>query len=156
MNWPHVHLALNHLPVIGVPALLVLLAVAVGRRDRWWTRLLLGLIAALCLGSIAIKFTGDFAREALARLPGLDDSLVSRHEQAADQATTAVFLALLAALAGLWASRGQRPLPMPAAVAMFLLMAVATGLLLRTANTGGQIRHPEIRPGYAAPAAPQR
>lgn len=153
MDWPHVHLALNHLPVVGLPILLGLLAMAVGRGDRWWTRLLLGALALLCVGGIGIQFTGDFARQALARVPGLDDSLVTRHEQAADQATTALFLGLLACLAAGWMSRGQRPIPRAAALGALALLAVAGGLLVRAANTGGQIRHPEIRPGYAPPAA---
>ncbi|MFM7103104.1 MAG: hypothetical protein ACKOET_03190 [Verrucomicrobiota bacterium] len=153
MDWPHVHLALNHLPVVGLPVLLGLLTVALGRGDRWWTRLLLGALAALGLASIGIQFTGDLARQSLARWPGLDDSLVTRHEQAADQATTALFLGLLACVAGGWMSRGQRPIPRVAALGTLALLAVACGLLVRAAHTGGQIRHPEIRPGYAPPAA---
>ena len=33
MNWAHLHLALNHVPVIGLPIVLLLLAWAILRRS---------------------------------------------------------------------------------------------------------------------------
>jgi len=154
MNWVHLHLALNHVPVLGVFFGGALLAVGLARRSDELQRVSLWALALLAAASIAIKFTGDFAAEALATEPRavqLDKNLLNAHEQSADQATTGVFLLGLAAAAGLVAARGGRPVPRWA-VLVALLLALATFLLMaRTANVGGQLRHPEI---HRPPATP--
>lgn len=153
MNWIHLHLALNHVPVLGVLFGGALLAVGLARRSDELQRVSLWALALLAAAAIAIKFTGDFAAEALATQPGveLNKDLLNAHEQSADQATTGVFLLGLAAAAGLVAARGGRPVPRWA-VLTALLLALATFLLMaRTANVGGQLRHPEI---HRPPATP--
>ena len=91
MDWHHLHLALNHLPVIGTPCLLALLLWAWRRRQNETLRLALWLFVLLAAVSIGIKFTGDFANAAVGKNPGFDHAIIDRHEQAADQATTSVF-----------------------------------------------------------------
>ena len=146
MNWPHVHLALNHVPVLGTAFLGLLLITAIARRSDELKRVSLWGLFLLAALSIPIKFTGDFASESLQLRPELNAALVSHHEQTADQATTGVFIMGLLALAGLIAARRGKPVP-PWAVVSVLIVTLATfGLMLRTANSGGQIRHPEIRP----------
>ena len=153
MNWVHLHLALNHVPVLGALFGALLLVVGLARRSDELQRVSLWALALLAAVAIPIKFTGDFAAEALAgqgQRPGaveMPKDLLTAHEQAADQATTGVFLLGLVAAAGLWAARGGRPLPKWAILAS-LLLAFATFLLMaRAANLGGHLRHPEIRGG---------
>ena len=95
--------------------------------------------------SIPIKFTGDFASEKLAGAEWLDKSRMAVHEQSADQATTCMFLLGLAAGFGLWQGRGGRKVR-PVTLWVVLALAAVTFLLMaRTANSGGEIRHEEIR-----------
>lgn len=147
VDWPHLHLALNHVPVIGTPFLLLLLGWGWARRSAEITRLALLWLVPFAALSIALKFTGDFAAEESAgRLEPVRE-FVERHEQAADQATAGVFLLGLAAAQALW--RGRRGRPVPSwSLALVAVLGLATGLLLaRTANLGGQIGHPELRQG---------
>jgi hypothetical protein len=51
----------------------------------------------------------------------------------------------VAAAVGLVRSRGGRSAPRRYATAVLLLALLASGVLARTANLGGQIRHSEIR-----------
>lgn len=147
MNWVHLHLALNHVPVLGVLFAGGLLVAGLARRSEELQRVSLWALALLAAASIAIKFTGDFAAESLAAKPNgieLNKAVLNAHEQSADQATTGVFLLGLTAAAGLFAARGGKPVPRWAALTA-LLLALATFLLMaRTANVGGQLRHPEI------------
>ena len=150
MSWTHLHLALNHVPVIGTPFLLLLLAWGWARGSDEIKRLALGWLVPFAVLSIALKFTGDFAAEESAgRLDPLRE-YVERHEQAADQATTGVFLLGLAAALALWLGRRGRPIP-AWSLTLVAVLGLATALLLaRTANLGGQIAHPHLRP-WAAP-----
>lgn len=146
MDWIQLHLALNHLPVVGIPMLVLLLVIGWWRKSTDVVRLALWSLALLAAAAIAIKFTGDFAAEqATTQLAPVKD-YVARHEQAGDQVTTAVFVLGLASALTLFLSRRGRPWR-----AWMLALVVALGLLtgllyVRTAHSGGQISHPELRP----------
>jgi uncharacterized membrane protein len=150
LNWTQIHLAVNHIAVVGIPLLLLLLAWAWMRRSAEVTRLMLWWIAGLSALSIVLKFTGDFAAEQAGDQLSEVRPFVDRHEQGADQAATGLFVLGLLAGAGIFAGRRQRPLPrwiVPATLAAGLLVSI---LLARTAHLGGQIGHPELRPTSTA------
>lgn len=151
MDWTHLHLALNHVPVLGTPFLLGLLLWSWARRQAATLRLCLWLFVVLAAASIAIKFTGDFAAEKVGSATGFDKALIDRHEESADQATTGVFFMGVAAALALYLSRLGRATPNWSLGLLSLLALATCALMVRTANFGGHIRHPEIRPG--APVA---
>lgn len=145
MDWVQWHLALNHLPVIGVPILVGWLLIGWWRRSADVIRLALWSLTLLAAAAIAIKFTGDFAAEQTTQQLASVQDYVARHEQAGDQVTTSVFLLGLAAVLALFLSRRGRPHR-----AWILTLVVGLGILtallyVRTAHSGGQISHPELR-----------
>ena len=145
MDWIQIHLALNHVPVIGTPILVLLLAFGWWRKSDDIIRVSLWSIALLSVAAIAIKFTGDFAFEQSPEQFAPVKDLVLRHEQAGDQVTTGVFVLGLAAGLALFLARWKRPIR-PWTIALVVLVGVLTSLLyLRSAHTGGQISHPELR-----------
>ncbi len=145
MDWTHLHLALNHVPVLGTPFLLGLFLWSWMRGQTVTLRLCLWLFVVLAAASIAIKFTGDFSAEALEKTPSFDKALIRWHEQSADQATTGVFFMGIAAAVALFLSRGGRAMP-KWSLGLLAVLALATFfLMVRCANFGGHIRHPEIR-----------
>jgi hypothetical protein len=146
MDWTHLHLALNHVPVLGTPFLLGLLLWSWARQQSITLRFCVWLFIGMAAASIAIKFTGDFAAEKHVAMPGFDKALVGRHEESADQATTGVFFMGVAAALVLFLARGGRPTP-GWSLGLLAALALATfAFMARTANLGGHIRHPEIRP----------
>lgn len=145
MDWTHLHLALNHVPVVGLPLMILLLAVGWLRGRQEVVRTTLWAVALLSAAAIAIKFTGDFAAEESANRLAPAKEFVTQHEESADQATTGVFLLALAAALALFMGRGARPVR-GWSVALVLVLGVATCLLYaRTANNGGKIGHTELR-----------
>ncbi len=155
MDAVHLHLALNHVPVLGSVFVAIALAVAWRRKSAEFDRLSLWAAALLAGVSIAIKFTGDAAWEDLRPWPQpYEGSRVERHESAADQATTAIFAAGAAAAVGLFLAR-RRPAVSVAAVGIVLALLLVTFLLMaRTANLGGQLRHPQLRGDNAGAVSP--
>ena len=152
MNWVHLHLALNHVPVLGTLFVGLLLVAALVRNSEELKRCSLIGFVALALVSIPIKFTGDFANEKLAGASWLAEDRVTVHEQAADQATTGMFLLGLAAAFALWQGRGSRPIAQATLWTVLLLSLLTFLLMIRTANLGGEIRHEEIRQSGVSPA----
>jgi uncharacterized membrane protein len=145
MNWLHLHLALNHIPVLGTLFVALLLATALIKRSEELKRMSFAWFVALAIISIPIKFTGDFAHEAVAESSWLQSAGVAAHEQSADQATTGMFLLGMAAAFGLFRGRRQKPIPGWVLGLTITLALVTLALMARTANSGGQLRHEEIR-----------
>lgn len=145
MNWPHLHLALNHVPVLGIFFSLVLFLTGMIRRSEEVKRISLWGFVLLALFSIGLKYTGDFAFQALHRESWLDPAIVAKHEDAANRAVTgAVVLGLLAA-GDLVLSRRMKT-TVTWINGVILVAAVGTFiLLLAAANLGGDIRHVEVR-----------
>ena len=151
MSTTHVHLLLNHIPVIGILIGFVIFGLGVWRRNDSWTRLALGLFAAVALVAFATMLTGEGAEEAVENLPGVSESLIESHEEAAKLAAIGAYVLGAISLAALgWVRR--RPLPRTLTVTVLPVVLVVTGLMADTATLGGQIRHTEIRAESAAGA----
>lgn len=151
MNGAHLHLLLNHVPVIGTIGVTLVLAAGGFRRDPAVVRLGLWLGVLVAVGGVVVYLTGEPAEEVVEHLAGVDRKLVHAHEEAAELATVLQGLFGLLAAFGLWRYRG-RQVPhgfVTAALVASLVPAAAMGY---AGNLGGQIRHPEARPGFVAPA----
>jgi hypothetical protein len=151
MNTAHLHLMLNHLPVLGAPLLLALLAYGLGRRLPEVTRVALWCTGALSLVAVVVYLTGEPAEELVESLPTFDHDLVERHEAVA--LGTTVILVVTGALAAvaLWAARRGGRLAATATRLVLVGLLAGSVAVAATAWTGGPIGHPEIRAG--APAA---
>jgi uncharacterized membrane protein len=145
MDWTRIHLAVNHLPVIAIPLLVLLLAFGWWRRSTEILRAVLWSLLLLAAAAIMMKFTGDFAAEQSAQRLSAAREFVDPHEQAGDRATMAVFALGVAVGVALFFSRRKRPVP-NWALALVLLLGITSSILFAfSANTGGQIGHPELR-----------
>ncbi|HEU0014120.1 MAG TPA: hypothetical protein VFQ45_10575 [Longimicrobium sp.] len=145
MSTVHLHLLLNHVPVIGTLIALLLLAYAALRRDDGLARVSLAMFAILAIVALATFLTGEPAEEAVEELAGISERAIETHEEAALLSTIALGVVGALSLGTLlWFRR--RALPNAAAVALLFLALVPAGTMAWTANLGGQIRHSEIRP----------
>lgn len=156
MSWAHIHLALNHVPVIGLPIVVLLLIWGLGRRNAELIRAAFGLLVLLALVTLVVQLTGEPAEELVEGLPGVLDSMVERHEEAALIGTIGISGLALLALFGWWRSRGGRPLARGYAAVVLIGGVLLSGYFGWVANLGGQIRHSEIRPQASALSAEER
>lgn len=152
----HLHLLLNHLPII-VPVIgLVLLALAAWKHSNLLARVGLILLATGAVSALPAYVTGEGAEAAVERLPGVTTVLIEQHSDIALVAAIVVGLVGLLALWMLW--RYRRPAVLPAGLIRVILVGavLGSGLMAYTGLLGGQIRHIEVRPGYvpAAESAP--
>lgn len=153
MSWVHVHLLLNHVPVIGIFGAMLVLGVGIVKRSQDVMRLGLGLVVLVAVASVMVYLTGEPAEELVEHLPGVSEAALESHEDAAYYATIVVTLLGAAVAAGLFVYRGAAGVPRWFALWTLLLAVVAAGVMTWTAGLGGQIRHSEIRRDDAAPAA---
>ena len=103
MSLVHIHLLLNHVPVVGALVALILFSAALLLRDVVSTKFALAFTAGLAAVAIAVYFTGEPAEEAVEHLAGVTKSTIHEHEEAAELTTIVIgVLGGLSLLALLW------------------------------------------------------
>lgn len=150
MNFVHLHLLLNHFPILGTVIGAGLLAVSLLGKNQDLRRASLIIFPAMALLAIVTFFSGTGAQGAIQKAPGVSDALITRHQGAAMLALLFMEITGALSLIALWKSRAA---PRPprwgwsmSAVLLFSLLTAA--LMARVGTTGGDIRHPEIRTGH--------
>ena len=149
MTATHLHLLLNHLPILGVPFGLALLAYGSLRRQEQVQRVALLIFVLLGLAVWPVFLTGEPAEEGVENLPQVSETVIEPHEDAAKLALISTEVLALASLGALVLYR-RKPLSAYATVPVMGVALVATLALGWTGWLGGQIRHTEIRSGVPA------
>lgn len=152
----HLHLLLNHFPTIGFIVGFSLFAIALIARSHHLTLGGLVVMVGIALMTIPAYTTGSAAEvricaAAATGLPGpcqedgVSRGLIEMHEGAAFMAMTLMMITGGLAWLGLWQMRRFKHLPAWNTVAILLLAVLTLATVMRAANIGGEIRHPEIR-----------
>jgi hypothetical protein len=149
MNGAHLHLLINHVPVLGTVFALALLTFAVWRRSEDIRKAALATFVIVALAAIATYLTGEPAEHDVKGLPAISDALIERHDDAAGIALGGAIAMGLLALVGLIWFRAGRPVKNWYSSLALIAALLVTGCMAWTAYLGGQIRHSEIRSGTA-------
>jgi hypothetical protein len=137
MNWAHLHLALNHVPVIGLPIVLLLLGWGIVKRSAELVKASFGLIILLAVVTVIVQVTGEPAEELVEGLPGVVESMIEAHEESALLGTIGVVVVGVIALFGLWRLGTGKILPQWYASAVLIAGVFVAGLMVWIANLGG-------------------
>lgn len=145
MNWAHVHIFLNHIPVWGTLFGALLLAFGLVRKSEEIKRVSLGVFVIMAVLTTPVYFTGEPAEEIVEHLEGVSEPIIEEHEKLALVSFIAVLILGVIALIALWRYRRADAVPKGWVTAVLVLSVVVWGLMIWTANLGGKIRHSEIR-----------
>lgn len=145
MNDAHLHLALNHFPILGTLFGTILLGLGVFGKNKSFLNA--GLITLFVIAVITIPayISGEGAEEIVEEL-GVDHDIIHEHEEAAETAVLLMDALGLLALVSFFFSRKtfNRPARI-LTIVTFVLGLIVFGLMLRVGGSGGEIRHTEIR-----------
>jgi len=149
MNASQIHLALTHVPVVLSFIGLVILSIGLLKKNETITKTSFYLLLAAGIFTVPVYLTGEGTEEAIENLPGVSESIISKHEDVANLTLIVISLTALMALSGiLFYSR--RIIGKLARTSVFILSLISAGAMAQTAHLGGSIRHTEIRSGVAA------
>ena len=151
MNQAHLHLIVNHLPIIGSLFAAVLLAAGVFRPNLTLTKT--GLVAVLAAGLLCLpaQLTGEGAATIAQQLPRASRALIQQHAAAAELGFWVLEGAAALALFGLLLLKNNSPNARWLSILTLVAALLSFGLLARAGTLGGQIAHPEIRAGFGTP-----
>ncbi len=144
MTGAHLHLALNHFPIVGV-----VIAILVIAHGLYWKQvhvLRVGLAITVFTGVLgaATYFTGEPAEHVIENRAGFKESRFEEHEQAALFAIIAIGLTATASAGGLYLSVKKNRIPKPLIVAIVILHIWTLTVIARTNYLGATISHPEL------------
>ncbi len=145
INWAHLHLMINHIPVIGIPGAILLLIYAIVRKSDEVKMVSFGIIVLLAILTIGVYLTGQAAEDTVKKLPGVTEETIGRHEDVADLSLILIEGLGVLALAGLFFVRRSSAIPTWLVSLVFVLSLITALVVGYTANLGGEIRHSEIR-----------
>jgi hypothetical protein len=150
MNLAHVHLILNHIPLLGIGFSILLLIIAMLRRSSELMNVALIFVILVALWAIPVYLTGEPAEEVVENLPGISEQLIEEHEEQAELAFIFIEVTGAFALISLFGRWYSDKLGQKLTVLTLVLLIVSGGLMAWTANLGGKINHPEIRSGASS------
>ena len=143
MNPAHLHLLVNHIPVIGSMLALIALVISLFWKSEDFQKAALVMALVAGLSAIPAYFSGESAEEMVEDKPGVEEQLIEEHEEAAKIAGIVAVLSGVVAASGLLLHEKRQIISLVATV----LFVATAGLMARAGNTGGHIMHPEIRDG---------
>lgn len=144
----HIHLAVNHVPLIGLAFSFLLLEWGVYSESLEMRRAALAGLLLSVLGGMAAYLSGLAGEELAEKMLGVPEALIERHEEAGGWALAGLATLGLVSGWGLWRLRwtGLAPRGLWPAAAGLALACLA--LLGRASWLGGQVRHPELQPDW--------
>lgn len=145
MNWAHIHLILNHIPLIGVGFTILLFIAAFIRNSKELINISLIFTIIVALWAIPAYLTGEPAEEVVEKLPGISENLIEQHEEMSKKAF--IFLEVVGALAlvTLIVKRYSQKLGGWLMSVTLIGLIAGGGMIAWTSNLGGRINHPEVR-----------
>ena len=150
MNDAHIHLVINHLPIIFPLVGVIVLATGFFSKSDPVKRTAFMIFT---LGAIAAFFamnTGEGAEEIVEKIDGITKEVIHTHEEAAETFGLLSYILGGLSILSLWASFKQKSFSNILSIVTILFAIVVLFFAKETGTTGGEIRHTEIRPGYNA------
>ena len=145
LNAAHIHLLLNHLPIIGTAVGLLLLAAGLFWRSDHLKRAGLVTFVLAAIITLPVYLTGEPAEKLIEGAQGVTEEFIEEHQDAALMSSIAVGLLGALAAFGLWRSRRFPQIPKWVVTSTLALSLVVSGLMIWTGSLGGKIRHTEVR-----------
>jgi uncharacterized membrane protein len=149
MNAAHIHLLLNHIPILGTIFGLLLLCYGIWKHSDELKKASLGSFVITALITIPVYLTGDGAAQIVGNMPEVSVAIISRHDSAATITLVAIEILGALSLFSLWLGRGNRGLKAWLTGVILVIALICSGLGSWTGSIGGQIRHTEVRPGFS-------
>lgn len=152
MNQAHLHMILNHFPIIGLIFGIGVLFYGIIKRHTILVNTAYVMFIICMILAKATMITGEGAEEMAEEL-GISHDLIHKHEEFAETYMKALYALGIISILGLVANVKKHS---KALIISFVIMILAIGsaaLSISVGTSGGEIRHSEIRENVANEAS---
>lgn len=152
MNDAHLHMVVNHFPIIGIILGFGVLIAGMLLKNNSVKNTAYCLFIVGAIFAFASMATGEGAEEMVEEMPTVGKKIIHEHEEMAEKLALVLYLLGVVSIAGLYVNiknRNQSKL-----ISYVVVVIAAVGILFGklTGTTGGEIRHTEIRNENTIPA----
>ncbi len=145
MNDAHLHLLVNHFPIIGtIFALGILIAGIVFKNNAVKNTAFVLLMVSAVFGFASMS-TGEGAEELVEKLPTVGHDIIHEHEELAEKFILVLYVTGAFALLSLIATVKNHSKAKLFTWVTLLLAIVSAVLVKEVGTSGGEVRHTEIR-----------
>ncbi|MDQ3050301.1 MAG: hypothetical protein M3Q95_05395 [Bacteroidota bacterium] len=144
MNGAHVHLLLNHVPILGSLFALCLLLYGIFSKSEAVIKAALLTLVVSTLIAIPAFLSGEEAEHLVEPILGINENAMEEHEDMAEIAFWSMVMAGAVALGTLVAIRSTKFVSMMLLWVNVVMLAIVFVLMARAGLSGGEIRHTEI------------
>ncbi|ESU27201.1 hypothetical protein FLJC2902T_21750 [Flavobacterium limnosediminis JC2902] len=150
MNDAHLHMLVNHFPIIGtIFGLGILIAGVFFKNDAIKNTAYILFVVAAIFGFASMN-TGEGAEELAEKLPSVTHEIIHEHEEIAEKLALVLYALGAVSLLGLFLNIKKHAKANMITYLAIVIAAVGVFLAQKTGTTGGEIRHTEIRENAAA------
>lgn len=149
MNDAHLHMIVNHFPIIGtIFGLGILISGMILKNNSVKNTAYVLFIVAAIFAAFSMG-TGEGAEELVEGMPTVGKQIIHEHEEMAEKLALVLYVLGIISLGGLILSYLKNAKATMLSYVALVVAVVGVFFAQQTGTTGGEIRHTEIRPNAA-------
>ena len=148
MNEAHLHMVVNHFPIIGTILALGILIVGLILKNHSVrnTSYVLFIVAAI-FGALSMG-TGEGAEELVKDMPNVGWEIIHEHEEIAEKVALLLYVLGLLSIIALYLNFKKNTKEKLVSLCIVGIGVLSLFLVQKVGTSGGEIRHTEIREGF--------
>lgn len=143
----HLHLVVNHLPIIFPVVGIIILLIGIFSKSEVTKRNAYIIFILGAFTSVAAMGTGEGAEDSATKIAGLSENMIKKHEEVSEIFAALTYVLGVISLVALIASFRNSAISKYAPFVVGIFAVVALFFAQKAGTTGGEIRHTEIRTG---------
>lgn len=145
MNDAHLHLVVNHFPIIGTIFGLGILITGIILKNNILKSTAYALFIVAAVFAAFSMGTGEGAEELVEDMPSIGKQIIHEHEEMAEKLAIILYVLGAISLAGLFLNYKKHAKAQLVSYLSLIVAIVGVFFAQQTGTTGGEIRHTEIR-----------
>jgi uncharacterized membrane protein len=148
MNDAHLHLVVNHFPIIGTTLALGILVVGLFLKNNSVKNTAYALFIIAAVFAFISMQTGEGAEEMVEDFPTIGKAIIHEHEELAEKLAIIIYLLGAISILGLVLNIKNHSKAKFISIVAVIIAIPAVYLATLVGTSGGEIRHTEIRENY--------
>ena len=145
MNDAHLHMIVNHFPIIGIILGFGILVTGLFLKNNSVKNTAYCLFIVGAIFAAVSMATGEGAEEIAEKLPSVTDQIIERHEEIAEKLAIVLYALGVISLFGLFLNYKSHTKAIFVSYIVVVVAIVGMFFGKQTGTSGGEIRHTEIR-----------